>query len=175
MRANRSIGSLSPVCRHNVREFLAKANKAGIPIFITESRRSAARQAYLFASGRAEGRKHQPIVTNADGVKKLSNHQRGLAVDIAFRGAQLYPPRSDPRWRKLGFLAWEMGLFWGGFWKHFPDFPHFQYEQRAPFNVRRGQRQYAKSLQKLKKMRTMLGEKRYQKAKRALFKRHWGG
>lgn len=90
-------------------------------IFITESWRSQARQASLYAQGRT---KPGNIVTWVDGTKNKSKHQLGEAVDIAFNGRDLYPS-SFSKWRKVANSAKKYGIKWGwDLWK--TDKPHFQ-------------------------------------------------
>ena len=91
---------------------------------ITQGVRTTAQQQALHAQGRTKPGK---VVTNADGVVKRSKHQIvngfGRAVDFAWvvDGAVTW----DGPWERLGELAREHGLKWGGDWK-FPDRPHVE-------------------------------------------------
>lgn len=109
--ANRDLGTLNPRTRRKVEAWLADCPE----IFVTEAGRSAERQAELFANGKSEVR--------------VSNHQKGLAVDIAFRGKELYP-KDHSRWRKVADIAKKHGLEWGyDLWfsrYKYVDKPHFQ-------------------------------------------------
>lgn len=92
----------------------------GFPMFVTEGVRTAERQQSLFAQGRTTpGR----IVTNADGVKKKSNHQVkadgfGHAVDLAYIDDPATPQQEtyDPTrpWELMGLMAEKLGMRWGG-------------------------------------------------------------
>ncbi|MBI4650217.1 M15 family metallopeptidase [Candidatus Desantisbacteria bacterium] len=67
-------------------------------------------------------------------------HAYGLAVDYVFDGnlqkiglqwswddADLTKPGKQPLpWKRLGGLGASLGLEWAGYWKHFPECPHFQ-------------------------------------------------
>lgn len=89
-------------------------------------------QAGLYAQGRTEP---GDIVTNCDGVTKLSNHQGidgnppGLAVDCV-----PYPVDWNGIDRMIRFGGFVLGvasqldidLEWGGDWKTFKDYPHFE-------------------------------------------------
>jgi peptidoglycan L-alanyl-D-glutamate endopeptidase CwlK len=102
-------------------------------VTILEGRRTTERQQALYAQGRtAKGR----IVTYADGVTHLSNHQRtdtagrGLAVDVA-----PWPIDWDDEsrfYRLAGFVqatALHLGIHveWGGDWPGKKrDLPHWQ-------------------------------------------------
>lgn len=93
--------------------FMQEAQKRGIPIFITETLRTAERQKELFNKG----------ASKCDGYKVKGNHQSGMAWDIACRGAELY---SHAIMDRAGALAKELGITWGGTWRDFPDKPHFE-------------------------------------------------
>lgn len=98
---------------------------------VIEGVRTTKRQQELYAQGRtAPGN----IVTNADGVKKKSNHQAkadgyGHAVDIV-----PYPVDWDSISKfdniavAMKLAACELGvdIVWGGDWKNFKDYPHFE-------------------------------------------------
>lgn len=71
--AYRKLDKLTPEFREKVEKFL----KACPQVFITESWRSEERQAEL-------------VKAKLSFVKR-SNHQDGLAIDIAFNGPELYP------------------------------------------------------------------------------------
>lgn len=78
-------------------------------------------------------------VTNCDGRKKSeggtgrSPHQTGLAIDVvpdldpSEKSVPGWPAPSDPRWSKIAEVFKKHGFEWGGDWKDFPDYPHYQY------------------------------------------------
>lgn len=102
----RKLDKLAPQFRAKVEKFLAECPE----IFITESWRSPERQKELVAAKLS-------FVAH-------SNHQDGLAVDIGFDGAELYPADMK-RWRKVADVAKKYGIDWGfDLWKW--DKPHFQ-------------------------------------------------
>lgn len=106
----RDINKLRSDFRVKVEELLKKCPQ----IFITETWRSQERQNQLLASGASK--------------VKHSNHQDGLAVDIAFRGSELYP-KDMQEWKKVANAAYGLGMAWGyDLWSHtgFIDKPHFQ-------------------------------------------------
>ncbi len=101
------------------RELVARASAAGFPIAVTQTLRTYEEQARLYAQGRTLP---GPIVTHAPAG--YSYHNFGRAFDVAFvRGPGL--SWSGP-WEPLGDLAENLGLEWGGRWKH-PDTDHFQH------------------------------------------------
>ncbi len=108
--AYRGTDKLAPKFREKVEKFIAEVNKTAAVIFITETWRSEERQKELIAAGLSQ--------------VKHSNHQDGLAVDIAFTGSALYP--SDAKlWRSVADIAKKYGIDWGyDLWKW--DKPHFQ-------------------------------------------------
>ena len=113
-------------------DLVARLEEAGHDIIITDGVRTAAQQAALYAQGRTSPGK---IVTNCDGVHKLSNHQAkgdglGYAVDVAWRveGRITW----EGPWDYLGQVAEECGLSWGGRWSTFPDRPHLEWHPTVP-------------------------------------------
>jgi peptidoglycan LD-endopeptidase CwlK len=114
----RDIDKLTPDTAVKCRLFIARSKAEGLDIFVTETWRSLMRQLWLWALGRT-----------VPGVKrtwtKHSKHQDGLAFDIAFKGAVLYPDSNDPVWARLGLIAKSCGLDWGGHFKGV-DSVHFE-------------------------------------------------
>lgn len=77
-----------------------------------------------------EENKHK--VTNCDGVTKVSEHQKGRAVDVvAYKDPDETGPIksvvswSDVQYVPLGGLAKRFGLVWGGWWQQ-ADRPHLE-------------------------------------------------
>jgi hypothetical protein len=102
----KSLDRLNPEFRRKVELWL----KENPEIFITETYRSFTRQLYLYSKGIT------PTLR--------SNHQLGLAVDIAFEGNELYPKDLE-KWKKIGKSANKFGIDWGYYlWGR--DKPHFQ-------------------------------------------------
>lgn len=104
----------------------------GFPMFVTQGVRTVAEQQALYAQGRTVP---GVIVTNADGVKKPSNHQAkadgyGHAVDLAFLDdpdtpkTEIYDPAMP--WDLMGLMAEKRGLTWGGRWSGLVDLPHVE-------------------------------------------------
>ena len=102
-------------------QLVGKCADAGLPIKIGESFRSAAEQDALYAQGRT-----QPgsIVTNAKGSSYSSQHQWGIAADF-YRadGKGAYNEAGD-YFNRVGAIAKQLGLAWGGDWKSIVDKPH---------------------------------------------------
>ena len=116
-KPDRDINKLKPEFKKKVDRFLKEVKPMGA--FVTEAFRSAPRQTYLRA-------------TNKSWVK-ISNHQRGLAIDIAFKDdlrtkniieKDLYP-NNIKRWIEVSEIASKYGIDWGyNLWGE--DMPHFQ-------------------------------------------------
>ena len=102
-------------------QLVDKCADAGLPIKIGESFRSVAEQDSLYAQGRT-----QPgsIVTNAKGSSYSSQHQWGIAADF-YRadGKGAYNEAGD-YFNRVGAIARQLGLAWGGDWKSIVDKPH---------------------------------------------------
>lgn len=85
---NRSLGALEPEFRARFEGFLSSAHAAGLPLIVSETRRTPERQAWLYGSSRAsyvykgvEYGHPGPWLTNRT-PETRSKHQDGLAVDV---------------------------------------------------------------------------------------------
>lgn len=127
-----------------IRLMQERLERDGLPFVLFETRRPFSRQRGLFLQGRVlkNGRfvKVGKTVTNADAGQ--SPHQWGLAADFvldvksAWWGGQkptgAWDTGSNDRplpklaWEKLGRVAKETGLIWGGSWATFKDLPHVE-------------------------------------------------
>lgn len=114
--ADRNLDRLDDNFRKKVDAFLERVTPMGV--FVTEAYRGSARQAWLRSIGRSQ--------------VKVSNHQRGLAIDIAFKDdlrtvqieRELYP-KDVKRWREVADIAFQCGINWGyDLWQW--DKAHFQ-------------------------------------------------
>jgi hypothetical protein len=110
------LNKLNSDFRKKVDLFLPKVYAMGV--FVTEAYRGNARQKWLRSIG------HSKV--------KVSNHQLGLAIDIAFsddlrtlqKERELYP-EDVKRWREVADIAKSCGIDWGyDLWQW--DKPHFQ-------------------------------------------------
>lgn len=137
----RSLDNLVGVHPNLVKVMTAAIGNSPIDFTITEGLRTMERQKDLFAQGRTKpGMK----VTNANGVKNLSNHQDeadgrkdglGQAVDLypffegkvqvhhkdTIKNLKLIADHIKATAKKLGIK-----IIWGGDWKSPYDPPHFQ-------------------------------------------------
>ncbi len=122
--SSRKIEDLHPALQETARQFIKEADQIleGWQAFITDGFRSNEEQDKLYAQGRSVPGN---IVTHARAGQ--SPHNYGLAVDIAFRK----DGTKDAQWlfkkySQLDNLAIKLGLVWGGTWKNFKDYPHFE-------------------------------------------------
>lgn len=116
--ANRDVDALTPETALKCRLFIERSKAAGLDIFVTETLRSTERQSALYTLGRPHGKK---VTYSMPGTGK---HEFGLAFDVAFRGANLYPS-DESIWARLGAIGVSCGLVWGGSWKS-KDSVHFE-------------------------------------------------
>lgn len=132
MAAN--LKDLHPYVRDKAEKLVKNANKrltGDWEMRITEGYRSIAEQNAIYAQGRTKPGK---IVSNAKGG--YSMHNFGLAVDFALftkDGKKVVWDRvkdSDKDgvadWSEVVQEAKKLGFEWGGDWKSFKDYPHFQ-------------------------------------------------
>jgi|GEM_PF-5189283 len=101
---DREVTSLAPVMQTSIRAFLTAANaalaKQGMRVQVGETRRTRARQAYLYSCNTPKR-----WVTNCDGTRSVSMHQYGIAVDLVIvnrLGAAVWDART---WRTLYALV----------------------------------------------------------------------
>ena len=102
-------------------QLVDKCVGAGLPIKIGESFRSVAEQDALYAQGRT---RPGSIVTNARGSSYSSQHQWGIAADFYRADGKGAYNESGDYFKKVGELAKNLGLGWGGDWKSIVDKPH---------------------------------------------------
>lgn len=117
---SRDISLLHPVLQMKCRELIRKCKEKGIDIGISQTLRTKAEQDTLYAQGRTKPGK---IVTNCRYPKSL--HCWGVAFDVYVQrgGKAIWDVAA---YRPVGELGESLGLEWGGRWRNFPDFPHFE-------------------------------------------------
>jgi len=126
IRLDRS--KLHPQLNYKLGLFLKKCAKKGIYLIVTEGFRNKEQQDKLYAKGRTAPGK---IVTNARGSNESSQHQWGIAFDIAMNyDVDGDGKVTDDTWNPKGFqkaakIAKSVGLGWGGDWRSLKDSPHF--------------------------------------------------
>lgn len=123
-RTMKNISNIDPKLSLVIGMALARGN---VDFTVTSGLRTLNKQRELYAQGRSKkGNK----VTNADGVIKKSYHQTGKAIDFIpypFKGWD-----DTESFKKVGkelkYCADFLGIAnsYGGNWKSFKDYPHFQ-------------------------------------------------
>ena len=107
-------------------QILAKAH--GYEYKAISGNRTWEEQAKIYAQGRTAPGK---IVTNAK--PGFSNHNYGIAVDMGVFKEGKYldsskPSEAEAFHRKAAGIAEKYNIEWGGSWKSFKDYPHFEYK-----------------------------------------------
>lgn len=129
--ASRKTSDLHPKLQPLADEFVKRCKAEGIDALIYMTWRSDAEQDDLYALGRTKPGK---IVTKVPGGRSGHNHtEDGKPASLAFDAVpqrlidgRKVPVWNDPAlWAKMGEIAAEVGLLWGGNWKKFVDKPHF--------------------------------------------------
>ena len=124
-RSESNIITIAPKAQTLARKFLGVMKTNGLDVRIISETRTYAEQDALFKKGRFGNTEKK--VTNARGGQ--SNHNFGLAWDIGLFENGKYIT-TDKKYKQLALLV--AGQFveleWGGDWKSFPDFPHFQHK-----------------------------------------------
>ena len=113
---------LHPWLNYKLDLLIKKCNKKGIYLIITEGFRTVKYQDKLYAQGRTT---KGIIVTNAKGKDYKSQHQWGIAFDIAINDKKLL--YDIPTLKKVSKIAKSrsVGLAWGGDWVRHVDMLHF--------------------------------------------------
>lgn len=124
-KINIDIKKLHPWLQYLLKKGIKKCNKKGIYVIITEGFRTVAYQNKLYAQGRT---KPGVIVTNARGTDYASQHQWGIAFDIAIVDDKT-TKKKEGTWdiktiKKAAKIFKSVGLGWGGDWQGFIDTPH---------------------------------------------------
>ena len=120
VRIDRS--KLHPWIDHKLGLLLKECKKQGIYLIVTEGFRTVEYQDSLYAKGRTKPGK---VVTNAKGNSYSSQHQWGIAFDIAINDKKLlYDDKTIKKVAKIAKSS-KVGLAWGGDWKSIVDMPHF--------------------------------------------------
>ena len=128
---SRDLKLLAPYVAEAAKELVILCLTAGLPILITQTKRTVFEQQSLWEQGRTRPGK---VVTNAqpgDSPHCPPHDFPGLAFDVAFRvletGEVTWDPPEGRTWEEVGVIAEGLGLEWGGRWSGFPDRPHFQW------------------------------------------------
>lgn len=134
---NTNISDLHPLFRNRLIVLLQRLADEGKSFRFNEGLRTVARQQWLYGQGRPNAKPYGRagvIVTKADGIETLSNHQSGNAADCypcdPKTGKIIWepPPDSDPIWTRYAELARECGLRPGA---EFGDLPHVEMPKGA--------------------------------------------
>lgn len=121
-RSERNIHGLSLRAQREARSFLGRLLDAGHRASILSGTRTYAEQDRLFAQGRFGN--PGAIVTKAEGGH--SNHNFGIAWDVGLFTASGAYIQTDPEYQAASAAGKGPMLEWGGDWKTFRDFPHYQ-------------------------------------------------
>jgi peptidoglycan L-alanyl-D-glutamate endopeptidase CwlK len=124
-RSETNIITLAPKAQTLVRQFLSILTRAGKDVHILSATRTYAEQDALYRKGRF-GNTDQKV-TNAKGGQ--SNHNFGIAWDVGLFENGKYIT-TDPKYKLISSIVLPQlnNLEWGGNWKTFPDFPHYQHK-----------------------------------------------
>jgi len=131
-RSAKNVASLhskvQKIFSHWISECQVLAKSQGYEYKAIFGNRSWEEQAKIYAQGRSAPGK---IVTNAK--PGYSNHNFGIAVDMGvFKDGKYLdaskPSEAEAFHRKAASIAEKYNIEWGGSWKSFKDYPHFEYK-----------------------------------------------
>lgn len=122
----KKLKTLDPEFEDLVIRLINHCHERGINVQVAQALRTNAEQQALYDIGRSKPGK---VVTNAKPGTSLHNY--GVAVDLFFLNE-----KGEAHWNVNGFKkVWaiaveigldKLGLVWGGNFKSFVDYPHFQ-------------------------------------------------
>lgn len=118
------LNKLHPAIREDaVKAYLeaVAATPEGVHPLITQTIRTFPEQAALYAQGRTKPRS---IVTNSK--EGQSYHNYGLALDFVLQIGGKLIWEVDNNWMAVVNCFKDHGFFWGGGFKKFKDYPHFE-------------------------------------------------
>jgi RHS repeat-associated protein len=120
--SNKEIPNLDPRVQVPAATFINAVNvELGLRITILQGYRSIQQQNTFYAQGRtAPG----PIITNARGGQ--SYHNYGLAIDVYLLNSHGNIDFNAEVPPAVISIAKSQGFEWGGDWRRFKDYPHFQ-------------------------------------------------
>lgn len=113
-----------------------RVTPVGVHPFITEAHRSFKRSDDLYAQGRT---KPGSIVTNAKGGQSIHNYYLAIDFVLLINGKMSWVV--DENWKKVAAIFKKHGFTWGGDWKSFKDYPHF--EKTNGYSLKQIQAKYA--------------------------------
>ena len=116
------INTLQDVLAGKARELIRRCASEGILIKIVSAHRTFGEQARLYEQGRTTP---GPKVTNARPGKSWHNYRRAFDVAFITHGHLSW----DGPFARVAKIAKSLGLEWGGDFKSFPDYAHFQYRE----------------------------------------------
>lgn len=119
---------IQQVFRNWIAECQILAKTLGYEYKAISGNRTWEEQAKIYAQGRTTPGK---IVTNAK--PGFSNHNFGIAVDMGvFKDGKYLdssiPSEAEAFHKKAALIAEKYNIEWGGSWKSFKDYPHFEYK-----------------------------------------------
>lgn len=126
----RDITELCPTLERGCKEFLKRCKTGGLNVLITQTYRTAAYQASLYAQGRT---KPGSVITNLNGYgNSTSPHQHRIAFDIC-KNVKEHEYDDYSFFKACGKIWTDMGGTWGGNWTGFVDNPHFEFTNNAGY------------------------------------------
>lgn len=124
----RGLELLKPRVRALAEKLLAECKSKMIDVIITDTYRTGKEQNDLYKIGRS---RKGNIVTNSKAGHSFHNY--GLAFDFCpVKSGKLAWDRSLAK--KIGKIGESIGLEWGGSWRNFKDYLHFQYSAGYQIN-----------------------------------------
>ena len=145
----KDISCLNPVTARKCRLFLKECEDNGLVVAITETVRLPTTHLLYYLQGRLDANNNKNIVEEYNAMRKQfgiwectkdealhkqitwtldSNHADGYAFDcVPLKDGKTWWAAPDDIWNKMGEIAKDCGLAWGGYWPApKTDKPHFE-------------------------------------------------
>lgn len=130
---SKDINDLHPELQKPCNDFFDKSREDGLDTFLIFTWRSPEDQDKIYAQGRTAPGK---IVTQLKGDRSLhcftlNGQPAAKAFDFGLRDEnnKYILDGSDHRYLQAGVIGKSLGLEWGGDWRSFKDYSHFQIKE----------------------------------------------
>lgn len=123
----RPLETLQPVAAEVAKRLIARARAEGIEVAVVRTLVTNEEQDSIYALGRT---RPGSVVTFAKGGSTA--HNLGLAFDLVpvVNGEITWGDLDS--FKKVGAIGRELGLVWGGDYRHIKDYPHFEVRRTNP-------------------------------------------
>jgi D-alanyl-D-alanine carboxypeptidase len=121
---SRKLDDLVPELRVKAFELIARCAELRVPIFIVDTLRTPQEQEIYLAKGVSWTPRSKHLVGRAIDVCPYQQFALHETVKLEWNA-------DDPAWQTIGRIGKQLGLVWGGDWRH-RDLSHFELPDEVP-------------------------------------------